>query len=47
MAATAATLLVLPSMFALMLARAETASASLDPDDQESAHYIHSRSADD
>jgi multidrug efflux pump subunit AcrB len=38
-AATAATLLVLPSMFALMLGRAETASASLDPEDPGSAHY--------
>jgi multidrug efflux pump subunit AcrB len=38
-AATAATLFVLPSMFALIQGRAKTASASLDPADPQSAHY--------
>ncbi len=38
-AATAATLLILPSIFALMQSRATTASASLDPEDPESAFY--------
>ncbi|HET6882817.1 MAG TPA: efflux RND transporter permease subunit, partial [Pirellulales bacterium] len=39
LAATAATLAVLPSVFALVQGRASTASASLDPDDPESTHY--------
>ena len=41
-AATAATLLVLPSVFALLQSRATTESASLDPDDPESAYYTPS-----
>jgi multidrug efflux pump subunit AcrB len=41
-AATAATLFVLPSVFALVQSRATTDSASLDPDDPESALYIPS-----
>ncbi|HJQ56029.1 MAG TPA: efflux RND transporter permease subunit, partial [Vineibacter sp.] len=39
LAATAATLLVLPSVFALAQRRASTHSASLDPDDPESIYY--------
>jgi multidrug efflux pump subunit AcrB len=39
-AATAATLLVLPAVFALVQARATTRSASLDPGDPHSAHYV-------
>ena len=39
LAATAATLLVLPSVFAVVQRRASTESASLDPDDPESPHY--------
>ena len=42
-AATAATLFVLPSVFALVQSRATTESASLDPDDPESAYYTASR----
>jgi hypothetical protein len=38
--ATLATLLVLPCMFALLQRRHATKSASLDPDDPESAHYL-------
>lgn len=38
-AATLTTLLVLPSIFALVQARAGTASPSLDPDDESSIHY--------
>jgi multidrug efflux pump subunit AcrB len=38
-AATAATLLILPSVFALIQERASSKSASLDPDDPDSAHY--------
>jgi multidrug efflux pump subunit AcrB len=38
-AATAATLLVLPAVFALAQSRATTRSASLDPHDPESAYY--------
>jgi multidrug efflux pump subunit AcrB len=38
-AATFATLFVLPSVFALVQRRAKLQSASLDPDDPESAHY--------
>jgi multidrug efflux pump subunit AcrB len=41
-AATAATLFVLPSVFALLQSRASTESASLDPDDPESVYYIPS-----
>jgi multidrug efflux pump subunit AcrB len=37
--ATLATLMVLPSVFAVVQARAKTASVSLDPDDRESVHY--------
>jgi multidrug efflux pump subunit AcrB len=40
-AATAATLFVLPSVFALVQSRATTESASLDPDDPQSAYYTH------
>jgi multidrug efflux pump subunit AcrB len=38
-AATAATLFILPSIFALVQSRATTASASLDPEDPESTFY--------
>jgi multidrug efflux pump subunit AcrB len=38
-AATLATLIVLPSVFAIVQARSAVRSASLDPDDPESAHY--------
>jgi Cu/Ag efflux pump CusA len=38
-AATAATLLVLPSVFAFVMASASRQSASLDPGDADSAHY--------
>ena len=38
-AATAATLFVLPAVFALVQSRATIESASLDPDDPESAYY--------
>lgn len=38
-AATAATLLVLPSVFALAQSRATAKSASLDPDDPQSAYH--------
>ena len=38
-AATAATLFILPTIFALVQHRATTASASLDPEDPESAFY--------
>jgi len=40
--ATAATLLVLPSVFALVQSRATIESASLDPDNPESPYYIPS-----
>ena len=39
-AATIATLLVLPSVFAILRGRATTHSASLDPDDPLSRHYV-------
>jgi multidrug efflux pump subunit AcrB len=39
LAATVTTLLVLPSLFAIIQGWAGTQSASLDPDDPESAHY--------
>ncbi len=39
-AATAATLFVLPSVFALVQSRATTESASLDPDDPESIYHL-------
>jgi multidrug efflux pump subunit AcrB len=39
LAATFATLFVLPSVFALIQSRASAASASLDPADPQSAHY--------
>ncbi|HEY7426179.1 MAG TPA: efflux RND transporter permease subunit, partial [Gemmataceae bacterium] len=38
-AATLATLLVLPSVFAVVQGRAAIGSASLDPDDPESPHF--------
>jgi multidrug efflux pump subunit AcrB len=41
-AATAATLFVLPSVFALVQSRATTQSASLDPGDPDSAYHIPS-----
>ncbi len=41
-AATAATLFVLPSVFALAQSRATTQSASLDPGDPHSAYYLPS-----
>jgi multidrug efflux pump subunit AcrB len=41
-AATFATLFVLPSVFALVQSRATTESASLDPDNPQSAYYIPS-----
>ncbi|MGO8748512.1 MAG: efflux RND transporter permease subunit [Thermoguttaceae bacterium] len=44
-AATAATLFVLPSVFALVQSHATTESASLDPDDPQSAYYIPSSAA--
>jgi multidrug efflux pump subunit AcrB len=39
-AATAATLLILPSVFALIQQRASSKSASLDPTDPASGHYL-------
>ncbi|HEV3445591.1 MAG TPA: efflux RND transporter permease subunit, partial [Gemmataceae bacterium] len=39
LAATVTTLLVLPSLFVLVQGRATTQSASLDPDDRESAYF--------
>jgi multidrug efflux pump subunit AcrB len=39
-AATIATLLILPSIFAVIQARATTRSASLDPTDTESSHFV-------
>ncbi len=39
-AATIATLLVLPSIFAILRGRASTQSVSLDPDDPLSGHYV-------
>lgn len=39
-AATIATLIVLPSVFAVLRGRASTHSASLDPDDPLSGHYV-------
>jgi Cu/Ag efflux pump CusA len=41
-AATFATLFVLPSVFAILLGRASVQSASLDPEDPQSAHYLAS-----
>jgi multidrug efflux pump subunit AcrB len=38
-AATVATLLILPSVFALVQSRSPRRSASLDPDDPNSEHY--------
>ncbi len=40
--ATLATLLILPSVFAIVQGRSSTRSASLDPDDPESAYFEHS-----
>jgi multidrug efflux pump subunit AcrB len=37
--ATAATLFVLPAVYALVQSRARTASPSMDPDDPSSTHY--------
>jgi Cu/Ag efflux pump CusA len=39
-AATIATLLVLPSVFALLRGRVSTHSVSLDPDDPLSGHHV-------
>jgi hypothetical protein len=39
MAATFATLFVLPSLFSMIQKRVSTASASLDPTDPHSSHY--------
>src|SRR5205807_1259426 len=39
LAATLTTLLVLPAVFALVMGRAHTRSASIDPDDPESANF--------
>ena len=39
--ATLATLFVLPCIFALVQRRAKTVSASLDPDDPDSAFFDH------
>jgi Cu/Ag efflux pump CusA len=39
-AATVATLLVLPSVFAIIRGRAGRRSASLDPDDPQSRHFV-------
>jgi multidrug efflux pump subunit AcrB len=39
-AATIATLIVLPSVFAILRGRATARSASLDPDDPLSGHYV-------
>src|SRR5438876_1479574 len=41
--ATFATLFVLPSFFAVIQGRSSTQSASLDPDDAESAYFDHTR----
>jgi multidrug efflux pump subunit AcrB len=41
-AGTAATLFVLPAVFALVQSRATTESASLDPEDPESVYHTHS-----
>jgi multidrug efflux pump subunit AcrB len=41
--ATLATLLILPAVFCMLQSRASTASASLDPDDPASRHYLESR----
>jgi Cu/Ag efflux pump CusA len=42
---TAATLLVLPTIFAMVQRKASSASPSLDPDDQKSVHYAPSQEA--
>jgi len=39
LAATVATLLILPAIFAIVQSRASTKSASLDPEDPQSAHF--------
>jgi len=44
-AATAATLFILPGMFAIMQRRAAVASASLDPTDPESATFTPTAAA--
>ena len=38
-ASTFATLLILPAVFAVVQSRASTKSASLDPEDPQSAHF--------
>jgi Cu/Ag efflux pump CusA len=43
LAATVTTLLVLPSVFAVVQGRAGTRSPSLDPDDAQSAYYDQTR----
>jgi hypothetical protein len=40
--ATFATLFILPTVFAIVLGRSSTQSASLDPDDPESQYFDHS-----
>jgi multidrug efflux pump subunit AcrB len=42
-AATVATLVALPSVFALVQSRSPRRSASLDPDDPHSEHYVERR----
>src|SRR5438876_5127538 len=42
-AATFATLVVLPSVFAIVQGRSSTRSVSLDPDDQDSSYFDHSQ----
>jgi multidrug efflux pump subunit AcrB len=44
LAATVATLLILPACYTLLQNRAGTASSSLDPDDPQSQHYDHQKS---
>jgi hypothetical protein len=39
-AATLATLFILPAVFSIVQRRASTKSASLDPDDPDSAYYL-------
>ena len=45
-AATIATLLILPSVFAIVQRKATTSSASLDPDDPDSSHFQSNASLD-
>jgi multidrug efflux pump subunit AcrB len=44
-AATGATLFILPCVFAMLQKRASTASPSLDPDDPESTHFTQATTA--